>query len=82
LLFVRPEELALMPPGDSSSNLGAGIVDTHVYQGTHVDVYVRFTNGRALRVRHAGYEAIARFTVGSAVGVRANLEQAFVFPSK
>jgi spermidine/putrescine ABC transporter ATP-binding subunit len=81
-LFVRPEELVLLQPGDPLANLGIGKVDTHVYQGTHVDVYVRFEDGRALRVRHAGFEAIEKFPIGSKTGVRANLEKAFAFPSK
>ena len=82
LLFVRPEELALVPADDPLANLGSGIVDTHVYQGTHVDVYVRFGDGRAVRVRHAGFAAIERFPAGSPTGVRANLDQAFVFPAQ
>ncbi|MCX7158667.1 MAG: ABC transporter ATP-binding protein [Proteobacteria bacterium] len=82
LLFARPEELALVPAQSVEANLGAGVVDTHVYQGTHVDVYVRFGDGRAVRVRHPGFEALERFPAGSAVGVHANLAQAFVFPEK
>jgi putative spermidine/putrescine transport system ATP-binding protein len=82
LLFTRPEELALVPAGDAEANLGEGTVDTHVYQGTHVDVYVRYDDGRALRVRHPGYEALERFPAGSRIGVHANMAQAFVFPAK
>ncbi len=82
LLFVRPEELTLVPADDPFANLGAGCVDAHVYQGTHVDVYVRYEDGRAVRVRHAGFEAIEKFPAGSRTGVRANLDQAFVFPAK
>jgi putative spermidine/putrescine transport system ATP-binding protein/spermidine/putrescine transport system ATP-binding protein len=82
LLFARPEELALAAPGGEEANLGEGTVDTHVYQGTHVDVYVRFDDGRALRVRHPGFEALERFPAGSRIGVHANLAQAFVFPAK
>ena len=81
LLFVRPEELALVAATDPMANLGAATVDTHVYQGTHVDVYVRYDDGRTLRVRHAGFEAIEKFPAGSRAGIRANLEQAFVFPA-
>jgi putative spermidine/putrescine transport system ATP-binding protein/spermidine/putrescine transport system ATP-binding protein len=82
VLFARPEELALVSTGDAEANLGEGVVDTHVYQGTHVDVYVRFGDGRALRVRHPGFEALEQFPAGSRIGVRANLAQAFVFPAK
>ena len=78
-LYVRPEELALLPPEDAGANLGVGAIDTHVYQGTHVDVYVRYEDGRVLRVRHPGFEALDRFPAGSRIGVRANLDQAFVF---
>ena len=82
LLFARPEELALVPAGAAQANLGEGTVETHVYQGTHVDVYVRYDDGRALRVRHAGFEALQRFPAGTRIGVHANLAQAFVFPEK
>ncbi len=80
LLFIRPDDLVLVSPGDARANLGVGTVDTHVYQGTHVDVYVRFKEGGALRVRHGGFEAIEQFPVGSAIGLCANLDKAFVFP--
>ena len=80
LLFVRPEELVLVPAGEAEANIGMGVVDAHVYQGTHVDVYVRYDGGRVVRVRHAGFEALSRFPAGTRVGVHANLEQAFVFP--
>lgn len=82
LLFVRPEELVLVRAEDPLANLGAGIVDTHVYQGTHVDVYVRRVGGMVMRARHIGFEAVEKFPVGSTTGVRANLEHAFVFPEK
>ena len=81
LLFVRPEELSLVAPGDVSANLGAATVETHVYQGTHVDVCLRYDDGRTLRVRHPGFEALQLFPAGSRSGVRANLEQAYVFPA-
>ena len=81
VLFVRPEELSLVPEHDAAANFGAASVDTHVYQGTHVDVYVRYDDGRVLRARHAGYDAIERFPAGTRAGIRANLEQAFLFPA-
>ena len=81
LLFIRPEELSLAPPDDSLANLGVGRVDTHVYQGTHVDVYVRYDDGRVLRVRHPGWQAMEQYPAGTRIGVNANLEQAFVFPA-
>ena len=81
LLFVRPEELSLVPAGDALANLCTGVVDAHVYQGTHVDVYVRYGEGGLVRVRHAGFEAVEKFPAGSRLGVRANLEQSFVFPA-
>ena len=81
VLFVRPEELALVAASDSAANFGVATVDTHVYQGTHVDVYVRYDDGRVLRARHSGFEAIGRFPAGSRTGVRANLDQAFLFPA-
>jgi ABC-type Fe3+/spermidine/putrescine transport system ATPase subunit len=81
-LFIRPDDLALVPSEDLQANLGTGVVDTHVYQGTHVDVYVRLKQGGALRIRHAGFEAIEKFPTGSTTGVCANLDKAFAFPSE
>ncbi len=81
VLYVRPEELTLVDAGDPAANFGAATVDTHVYQGTHVDVYVRYDDGRVLRARHPGFEAIERFPAASRVGVSANLEHAFLFPA-
>jgi spermidine/putrescine ABC transporter ATP-binding subunit len=81
-LFVRPEELALLQPADPLANLGVGVVDTHVYQGTHVDVYVRYADNRLVRVRHPGFEAIERYPAGTSIGIGANLDKAFVFPAK
>ena len=81
LLFVRPEEVSLLPAQDPGANFGAAVVDTHVYQGTHVDIYVRYDDGRLLRARHAGFDAIERFPAGTRAGVRVNLEQAFLFPA-
>jgi putative spermidine/putrescine transport system ATP-binding protein len=82
LLFVRPEELLLGQAEDPLANLGAGVVETHVYQGTHVDVYVRLADAMVVRVRHPGFGAIEEFPVGARVGVRANLDQAYVFPER
>lgn len=82
LLFIRPEELTLVPAHSDAANLGTGQVDTHVYQGTHVDVYVRFADARVLRVRHPGWQATSLFALGQAVGVQANLQQAFIFPAR
>jgi len=81
VLFLRPEELALVPEADPAANLGTAVVETHVYQGTHVDIYVRCDDGRLMRARHAGFGAIEQFPAGGRTGVRANLEQAFLFPA-
>jgi len=34
-----------------------------------------------MRARHAGFGAIEQFPAGGRTGVRANLEQAFLFPA-
>jgi spermidine/putrescine ABC transporter ATP-binding subunit len=78
VLYLRPEALAVCNPGEAAT-LGTGTVDAHVYQGTHVDVLVRGTNGWLLRVRHPGYEALERWPAGSTIGVRAELGEACVF---
>jgi putative spermidine/putrescine transport system ATP-binding protein len=78
-LYLRPEALDACDPNDSSANLGTGLVDTHIYQGTHTDMIVRCENGWTLRLRHLGHEALERWPQGSRVGVTANLAEACVF---
>ncbi len=79
VLYVRPEALSVREPGGVEANLGAGTVDAHIYQGTHVDLIVRAANGWLLRVRHPGYEALERWPIGSTIGVRAELAEAYLF---
>jgi spermidine/putrescine ABC transporter ATP-binding subunit len=78
VLYLRPEALAVCEAG-AAATLGTGTVDTHVYQGTHVDVLVRSANGWLLRVRQPGYEALERWPAGATVGIRAELGEACVF---
>jgi putative spermidine/putrescine transport system ATP-binding protein len=78
-LYLRPEALDACDPSDARANLGAGTVDTHVYQGTHTDMLVRCENGWVLRLRHLGHEALERWPAGSRVGVMAELGEACVF---
>ena len=81
-LFVRPEHLRIASLGDVVALEGS--VATHVYQGGHVDLYVdtpASDSGRVL-VRVPGFEAIARWPVGTRVGVAITGADAVAFPRR
>jgi spermidine/putrescine ABC transporter ATP-binding subunit len=79
-LFVRPEQLSVARPGEAIAAQGA--VMTHIYQGGHVDLYVQSpaAAGGRLRVRSSEPDALARWPVGTVVGVRVSGADALAFP--
>ena len=68
-LFVRPEQLRLTEAAEGCATMGT--VAAQVYQGGHVDLYVECMDSapERLLVRSAGHEAIARWPVGTRVGI-------------
>jgi spermidine/putrescine ABC transporter ATP-binding subunit len=79
-LFVRPEQMQVVEAAAASAIQGT--VTTQVYQGGHVDLYVdcaASTKGPVL-ARLAGYEAMARWPIGTAVGLTIATDDAVAFP--
>src|SRR3954470_22717858 len=79
-LFVRPEQLRVAEATEPVAT--QGIVAAHIYQGGHVDVYVdvpEVASGRLL-MRLPGNDAIARWTVGTRLGVAVAGADAVAFP--
>jgi putative spermidine/putrescine transport system ATP-binding protein/spermidine/putrescine transport system ATP-binding protein len=79
-LFVRPEQLRLSETGEAVAVQGT--VTAHIYQGGHVDLYVRspVVAGGRLLVRSSEPDAITRWPVGTAVGVTVSGADALAFP--
>jgi spermidine/putrescine ABC transporter ATP-binding subunit len=79
-LFVRPEQLRPVDAGEPVATLG--IAAAHVYQGGHVDLYVdvpEVASGRLL-MRLPGNDAIARWPIGTRLGIAVTGADAVAFP--
>ncbi|MBI3706582.1 MAG: ABC transporter ATP-binding protein [Proteobacteria bacterium] len=79
LLYVRPESLRLAREGEVTAALAAGTVQAHVFQGTHVDVYVDCAGLGLVNVRAASLDTAERWPVGRRVAVQGDMAEAFVF---
>jgi putative spermidine/putrescine transport system ATP-binding protein len=68
-LFVRPEHLTMTEATEACAT--SGTVVAHVYQGGYVDTYVECPESSRdrLLVRSGGHEALARWPIGSRVGI-------------
>jgi len=68
-LFVRPEHLVMTDAVHSCAT--GGTVAAHVYQGGYVDTYIECSDSLRdrLLVRSGGHETMARWPVGSLVGI-------------
>lgn len=80
-LFVRPEQLHIVAPGDSDAVTGK--VVAQVYQGGHVDLEVECPAAATnrLRVRSYGDKALVRWPVGTVVGVGVQAGGGVAFPA-
>jgi len=80
-LFVRPEDLRVAEGGTAA--VLHGTVAALVYQGGHVDVHVDTLDAGAGRVllRIPGQAAMARWPLGTRVGIALATEEAVAFPA-
>jgi putative spermidine/putrescine transport system ATP-binding protein len=80
-LFVRPEQLRIVPPGDACAL--SGQVVAQVYQGGHVDLQIdcAAARGGRLLVRLSGDQALARWPVGSEAGIVIDADGCAAFPA-
>ena len=79
-LFLRPEQLRVADAGEPVAT--QGIVAAHIYQGGHVDLYVdvpEAASGRLL-MRLPGSDAIARWPLGTRLGIAVSGADAVAFP--
>ncbi len=68
-LFVRPEHLVMKEATQACAT--SGTIAAHVYQGGYVDTYIECSDSSRdrLLVRSGGHETMARWPVGSTVGI-------------
>jgi spermidine/putrescine ABC transporter ATP-binding subunit len=68
-LFVRPEQLRIVPPGEACAMTGR--VAAQVYQGGHIDLQIGCTAARhgRLLVRLSGDQVLTRWPLGCEVGI-------------
>jgi ABC-type Fe3+/spermidine/putrescine transport system ATPase subunit len=79
-LFVRPEDLRVVE-GDTAA-VARGMVAAQVYQGGHVDLYLDAPEIASTRVllRIPGQAAMARWPLGTRVGIALATDEAVAFP--
>jgi len=79
-LFIRPEHLHIVPAGEPGTI--AGRVVAQVYHGGHVDLQIecRSRGGDCLLVRSAGDQAMARWPLGTPVGISVDAQRCVAFP--
>jgi spermidine/putrescine ABC transporter ATP-binding subunit len=80
-LFVRPEDLRVVD--NHAAAVAHGVVSAQVYQGGHVDLYVDIADAASARMllRIPGQAAMARWPVGTRIGVSLATEEAVAFPT-
>jgi spermidine/putrescine ABC transporter ATP-binding subunit len=76
-LFVRPEDLRVAEPGEAAALNGT--VAAQIYQGGHVDLYVRVPEAASGRVllRLPGHQAMSRWPVGTPIALAISEAVAF-----
>ncbi len=77
-LFVRPEALEAVP--EDTENAILGTIHAHVYQGTHIEVHIDAGALGGVHLRTSDDGVMARWPVGSRVGLVGDLGGAMVFP--
>jgi putative spermidine/putrescine transport system ATP-binding protein len=76
-LFVRPEDLRVVEPGEAAAINGT--VAAQIYQGGHVDLYVDVPEAASSRVllRLPGYQAMSRWPAGTRIALAVGEAVAF-----
>jgi spermidine/putrescine ABC transporter ATP-binding subunit len=78
-VFVRAEHLKVADAADREALTGT--VEHHVYQGSHVDMYVASpaVEGRRVHLRVPEYDAPSRWPVGTEIGLTIQEGEALIF---
>ena len=81
-VFVRPEHIAIMVVDKKSSI--AGTVERHIYQGSHIDMYVSASASvsGSLHLRLQDFGVMTRWPVGTRVGLQIKPENVLLFPQQ
>jgi putative spermidine/putrescine transport system ATP-binding protein len=79
-LFVRPEQLRLVNTSEPCAMTGR--VAVQVYQGGHVDLQIDCSGHDRLLLRSAGDQAIARWPLGTEVGIAIDADGCTAFPAE
>ena len=81
-LFVRPEQLRVVSAGEPCAMTGN--VVAQVYQGGHVDLQIecKASGHDRLLVRSAGDQAVARWPLGTEVGISIDADGCAAFPAE
>jgi putative spermidine/putrescine transport system ATP-binding protein len=81
-LFIRPEQLRLVAPGEPCAVRGH--VAAQVYQGGHVDLQIdcKVSGHDRLLARSSGDQAIARWPLGTEVGIAIDADGCAAFPAE
>jgi spermidine/putrescine ABC transporter ATP-binding subunit len=79
-VFVRAEHLSVIAAPDGAALIGT--VEHHVYQGSHVDMYIAMAgaNPGRIHVRVPDYDAPHRWPIGSTIGLSIKEGEALIFP--
>lgn len=78
VLFVRPEDLKLLPIGARVENAISGRIVDHIYQGNYTQVRVRVEGLPLIDVLIPGADVISRFPVGVAVCIQVDAGNAIL----
>jgi spermidine/putrescine ABC transporter ATP-binding subunit len=78
-VFIRPEHFFIVPEGEKAPINGK--VSAYVYQGSHVDLYVRNASAESgvILLRLSDTSAAQRWPVGSQVGIGYQSDKVHVF---
>jgi putative spermidine/putrescine transport system ATP-binding protein len=79
-IFVRPEDITLGLPKAGQSNVLAGTVAAHSYQGSFTHVVVDLPGMQPVLLAIPGGDVVARHAPGSPVHVRLDLTRASILP--
>ncbi len=77
-VFVRPEDVAIVPPLGDRLNVVTGIVSAHSYQGSFTHVVAGIGSHRPILMTVPGAEVIDRHPAGTALHMRLDLNRAVI----
>lgn len=77
-LFVRPEDLKLLPSRAEVENAISGRIADHIYQGSHTQVRAEIEGLQAIDILVPGVDVIDRYPVGATVSIQIDVANAIL----